>query len=388
MSLVPDEKLPAILLVDDQELNLKLMAAVLDDLRCEVVSSTSGREALRMLGEREFALVLLDVRMPDMDGFTVARHIRENTALQTIPIIFVTGATNSEESLFRGYESGAVDVLFKPVNTTILASKVQIFLDLHRHKKELERLVRAREQALAELDAFSYSVSHDLRAPLRPLAGFSSILLEDYGDKLDEEGKRLLERIANAAQRMEHIIEELLRLSRISRANVRIERVDLSALAAAVVAEVQTNEPRADKDAVEIVIAPSMTALADSQLLRIALDNLVRNAWKFTSKTDNPRIEIGARPMTEEERERELDDELASPTGTPTCYFVADNGVGFDPKGAAMLFKPFQRLHSVKEFDGTGIGLAIVRRVIQHHGGRIWADAAPNQGATFAFTLS
>jgi len=265
---------------------------------------------------------------------------------------------------------------------------VQIFLDLHQNKKELERLVRAREQALAELDAFSYSVSHDLRAPLRPLAGFSSILLEDYGDKLDEEGKRLLERIASAAHRMEHIIEELLRLSRLSRANVRIERVDLSALAAAVVAEVQTNEPRADKDSVEIVIAPSMTALADSQLLRIALDNLVRNAWKFTSKTDNARIEIGFRPMTEEERDRELDDEPSSPTTTPTCYFVADNGVGFDPKGAAMLFKPFQRLHSIKEFDGTGIGLAIVRRVIQHHGGRIWADAAPNQGATFAFTLS
>lgn len=218
-----------------------------------------------------------------------------------------------------------------------------------------------------ELEAFSYSVSHDLRAPLRSIDGFSQALLEDYSGKLDDVGIGHLNRVRAAAQRMGHLIDDLLTLARVTRIELKPELIDLSALASDISSELQKAEP-ARKG--EFEIQPALTSRGDARLLRVALENLLGNAWKFTGKKPSPHISFG----------------LARIEGAPT-YFVRDNGAGFDMTYSNKLFSAFQRLHDAHDFPGTGVGLATVQRVIQKHGGKIWADAAPNRGATFYFVL-
>ena len=218
-----------------------------------------------------------------------------------------------------------------------------------------------------ELESFSYSVSHDLRAPLRAIDGFSQILLEDHAGGLNAEGRDSLQRVRAAAHRMGALIDDLLKLARVTRAELNREEVDLSALAQDVAAELRNRDSQRQ---VDLEIAPGLRAQADPRLLRIALENLLSNAWKFTGGRDDAQIAFGR-----------LEHE-----GTP-AYFVRDNGVGFDMTYAGKLFGAFQRLHDAREFPGTGVGLATVQRVIHKHGGRIWAQAAPEKGATFYFTL-
>ena len=236
---------------------------------------------------------------------------------------------------------------------------------------ELEQRVQERTAELSainkELETFSYSVSHDLRAPLRGIDGFSKLLVEDYGDKLDDTAKDYLQRIRAAAQRMAKLIDDMLGLSGITRTELNHEPVNLSELARAVGAELQRREP--DRQ-VELLIADGLAAEGDWQLLRVALENLLGNAWKFTGKTPQARVEFGA---TQQDG--------------ATAYFVRDNGAGFDMQYAHNLFGAFQRLHGVREFEGTGIGLATVQRIIHRHGGRVWAEGEVNKGATFYFTL-
>ncbi len=253
------------------------------------------------------------------------------------------------------------------MNPSILRSKVQVFLDLYVNQRRLADEVEAHKRTLADLDAFNYSVSHDLRAPLRHLSGFTQMLLEDCGDKLDERARGYMSRIQGAAQRMTALIDDLLRLSRISRAQLKVQSVDLSSLAETIIGELRTGDPGRD---VVFHAEPGIVVRGDSGLLRIVLENLLRNAWKFTGKKPHCRIELGRRIDQEE-----------------TVYSIRDDGVGFDPGYASKLFQPFQRLHSNTDFEGTGIGLAIVHRIIGHHRGRIWVEASPDQGATFYFTL-
>jgi light-regulated signal transduction histidine kinase (bacteriophytochrome) len=231
---------------------------------------------------------------------------------------------------------------------------------------ETRRQAQAAETANKELEAFSYSVSHDLRAPLRGIDGFSQALLEDEAAHLTPTGQDYLKRVRAGAQRMSELIDDLLRLSRVSRADFKKERIDLSALVALVVAELRKAQPRD----VKVVIEESVSAYADPRLMRITFENLLGNAWKFTSKSDAPHIEFGARKE-----------------GGELVYFVRDNGAGFDMKYADRLFGAFQRLHTDKEFPGTDIGLATVQRIVLRHGGRIWVDAAVGEGATFQFVL-
>ncbi len=219
-----------------------------------------------------------------------------------------------------------------------------------------------------ELAAFAYSVSHDLRAPLRGIDGFSQALLEDYADKLDAEGQDYLRRVRAASQRMGQLIDDLLKLSRVTRAQVRRETVDLSSLAQVVAAELEQREPERQ---VEFVIGEGLITKGDARLLRVMLENLLGNAWKFTAKHPRTRIEFR---VTQHKGE--------------SAYFVRDDGVGFDMAYADKLFGAFQRLHSADEFEGTGIGLATVQRIIHRHGGRVWAEGAEEQGATFYFTLA
>lgn len=235
----------------------------------------------------------------------------------------------------------------------------------------LDQRVRERtvqlEAANREIEAFAYSVSHDLRAPLRSIDGFSQVLLVDYGTKLDDEGKDHLRRVRAAAQRMAGLIDDMLKLSHVSRGELAIEAVDLSAIARAVAGELRDSQPAR---AVEVSVADGVSVRGDARLLRAVMENLLSNAWKFTGKTDAARIEFAA-----QERDGEL-----------VCR-VSDNGAGFDMAFAGGLFSPFQRLHQTAEFPGNGIGLATVKRIISRLGGRVWAEGARGKGATFYFTL-
>jgi PAS domain S-box-containing protein len=236
----------------------------------------------------------------------------------------------------------------------------------------LEQRVRERtaelEASNQELDAFAYSVSHDLRAPLRSLHGFSQVLIEDYADTLDETAVGYLHRLQANAVRMAQMIDDLLRLSRTTRVELRRATVDLAELANTIVEELRAAEP---ERIVDVSVLEGLTTSGDVHLLQLALHNLLANAWKFTANRPNARIELGCQT-----------------DGTEVVFFIRDNGAGFDPRYAKKLFEPFQRLHSAKDFDGSGIGLAIVSRVVRRHGGRIWAESTPDQGAVFFYTLS
>lgn len=236
--------------------------------------------------------------------------------------------------------------------------------------KTLEHRVAARtvelESVNRELESFCYSVSHDLRAPLRGIAGFTHILQETCEASLDDTSRGYFQRILTATSRMGELIDDLLKLSRVNREEFRQEDVPLSELAAAVAADLRQNHP---DQIVELTITPNLHARGDARLLRIVLENLLGNAWKFTSKTASPRITLGSQKED-----------------AGTAFFVRDNGAGFDMRYAGKLFGPFQRLHRLTEFPGTGIGLATVQRIIHRHGGRVWAEAAVGQGATFYFT--
>jgi light-regulated signal transduction histidine kinase (bacteriophytochrome) len=233
---------------------------------------------------------------------------------------------------------------------------------------ELQNLTARLKSANEELEAFAYSVSHDLRAPLRSIDGFSRIVLEDCSARLDDNGRKHLARVRAASQRMGELIDDLLKLSRTVRTEMRIQKLDLSALGRETVANLQEAEPARP---VEWVVAPGLEAVADRALMRLVLQNLLGNAWKFTGRrAGGARIEFGRQEG-----------------GDGPAFFVRDNGAGYDPKFADKLFVPFQRLHAQEEFAGNGIGLATVQRIIHRHGGRLWAEGQPGQGATFYFTL-
>jgi PAS domain S-box-containing protein len=278
----------------------------------------------------------------------------ESRAMGVAPDLFARRKDGSEF---------AVDVALNPVETNEGAMVVSSIVDITTRKRMIEELERKNE----ELEAFTYSVSHDLRAPLRSIDGFSQALIEDCADKLDEQGKDYLRRIRAGAQRMGGLIDDLLQLSRIDRVQLRREPVDLSGLAHLVIAELRSSN---HAHAVEVQVRDGLTVEADSHLLRIVLENLLGNASKFTSKTQDAKIQFGVDTLPE-----------------GPAYFVRDNGAGFEMAYAAKLFGVFQRLHGQEDFPGTGIGLVTVRRIIHRHGGRVWAEGLPGAGATFYFTL-
>lgn len=406
-----------ILLVDDRPENLTALEAVLDGLGQHLVRATSGREALRALLHDEFAVVLLDVQLPGMDGFEVASLIRAREHTQHLPIIFLTAIDKGDRQVAQGYALGAVDYLFKPFDAHILRAKVGVFIELCQQRRQIQRLnqdlerrvaartrelqvanddlarevaerkqaeaairelnaqleqrvgerTRELEAANSDLRAFSYSVSHDLRAPLRRIEEFGRLLEEEHHERLDEDGLMCVSRLRAATRQMQDLIEDMLKLSQVASAEISHEPVDLSALASQIVAELRHAAPQRN---VAVHIQEGLTATGDVGLLRLALQNLLSNAWKFTGRRENPQITFGAR----EENDQRV-------------FVVRDNGAGFDMALADRLFEPFHRLHGTREFPGTGVGLAIVARVIHRHGGQIWAESKPDAGATFSFTL-
>ena len=270
-----------------------------------------------------------------------------------------------------------IEISLSPLETedsTLVSSAIRDVTERKRAEDELRALNDSErrhaaqlEVANKELEAFSYSVSHDLRAPLRSIDGFSSALMEDYADQLDDQGLSHLKRIRAATLRMAQLIDDLLKLARVSRSEMRTEAVDLSALANGVLAECRKTEPSRQ---VECVVQKDMVGHGDQRLLSLVLENLLGNAWKFTSKTPLAKIEFAATAQDGEE-----------------VFFVRDNGAGFDMAYAEKLFGAFQRLHAAADFPGIGVGLATVQRIVHRHGGRVSADGAEGKGATFSFTL-
>jgi two-component system sensor histidine kinase/response regulator len=386
-----------ILLVDDQPEGLLTLEAILGGLGHNLEKARSGREALRQVLARDFAVILLDVQMPGMDGYETAALIRERPASHHTPLIFLTASHTADVQMIRGYSVGAVDYLFKPLDADVLRSKVAVFIELAKQsalirkqtaalverEAEARQLAEARAQLLAdleqknremaavnkELEAFSYSVSHDLRAPLRSIDGFSHALLDDYADKLDENGQKYLRHVRESAQHMGELIDGLLSLARVTRSEFRREAVNLSQIASDIGARLQHRCSSSARQ-VELRVDDGLSATGDARLLENVLENLLGNAWKFTSKRPQARIEVGESVQD----------------GVP-AFFVRDNGAGFDMSYANKLFGAFQRLHAATEFEGHGIGLASVSRIVQRHGGRIWAEGQVGAGATFYFTI-
>jgi len=367
-----------ILLVDDDATKRFALTAILAPLGQNVVEAASGADALRQLLKQDFAVILLDVRMPGMDGFEAAQLIRQRPRSELTPIIFVTALDRAETDMGRGYDLGAVDFVFAPVVPAILRAKVSVFVELYkaqqelrRYRTQLERLVQERTTALTainrELEAFSYSVSHDLRAPLLSFDSLNQSLLKDYGDSLDPRAKDYLQRMRRASERMTSVFDGLQTLFRLTSGEIHRETTDISAMAADIVAEMRAADPERK---VDVGIAEGLTVFGDPRLLRILMTNLISNAWKFTSKEAAGRVEIGAEIVDGDTR-----------------LFVRDNGVGFDMIYAHKLFGAFQRLHSQSDFPGVGIGLATVRRIVNRHGGRAWAEGAVGEGATIYFVL-
>jgi PAS domain S-box-containing protein len=518
----PPETGIRVLLVDDHRENLLALEAVLKDLGHEIVSAASGPEALKRILEQDFAVILLDVRMPGMDGFETAALIRQRERSRHTPIIFMTAVSKGETHVDKGYAVGAVDYIFKPFVPEILRAKVAVFVDLFRkteqirrqserlrliegreHRRELaqmraqrsrffslsldmmcvvgfdgfprelsaswetalgwpreelldmrfddlvhpddrvaarersrelrsasggtlswenrimcrdgsfrwllwsaagfarekvyyaaarditerrnmeeavrglnaelERRVRERtaelEAANKELEAFAYSVSHDLRAPLRKMDGFSDILERRYADALGEEGRRLIKIIRSNCLRMGELIDDLLSFSRLGRKELMRSEIDMTALARSVLEDLLKTETGR---AIEVRLASLPPARGDAAMLRQVFFNLLSNALKFTRRRADPVVEIGAADVD---------------GAAESAYFVRDNGAGFDMRHADKLFGVFQRLHTAEEFEGTGIGLALVARIVKRHDGRVWAEASPGEGATFRFAL-
>jgi signal transduction histidine kinase len=328
----------------------------------EVTSVADGLEALEVVRNNLPDIVVSDVMMPRLDGLGLVRALRSDPTTASIPIVLLS-ARAGEDSTIAGLDVGADDYLRKPFSAPELLARVRTHVDLARARHEM---LAELERANQELDAFSYSVSHDLRAPVRAMSGFARLLEEDYGGVLDVQGKEHVARIIRNAGRMTTLIDDLLGLARITRATMSSEDVDLSDLATSVIADLRHESPNRD---VGVVIEHQLIARGDRELLRIALVNLLGNAWKYTLRSAHPTIELRRSPDS---------------AGT---FFVRDNGAGFDMAHATRLFAPFQRFHSPTEFEGTGIGLATVQRIIGRHGGRIWAEAERGTGATFFFSL-
>ncbi len=361
-----------ILVVDDEAPNMRALCHTLRDQGYATEGFTSGQTALLEIAPKRYDLVLTDLMMPGMDGITFLQ-----AAMQRDPDVMgivMTGA-GTISSAVEAMKAGAFDYLLKPFTLAVLLPVVARALSVRTLRLEnaaLQRGMRERTEALEvanrELEAFSYSASHDLHAPLRSISLYSSILEEDHAAVLNDDARQILGRIRANALRMGQLISDLLVLSRMSRSSLTLEAVDLTALAKEAVASLRELEPQRQ---VEVVIADGISARGDRGLLRVLLDNLVGNAWKYSGKQPEARIEIGVR-ATEQ---------------PPLAIFVRDNGAGFDMANAQNLFAPFHRMHRADDFPGSGIGLSIVARIIQRHGGRNWAESAEGQGATFSFTL-
>lgn len=403
-----------ILLVDDREDSLFSMETILEPDGYQFVKANSGRQALKiLLTEFDFALILMDVKMPNLNGFETAALIYEREKLRHIPIIFITANNYGEENIFRGYKTGAVDYIYKPVNSDLLRTKVAVFIDLHRKNhqlmvqeqklkainKSLENEVTERktseemvkqlnrqlldnitllESANRELDRFAFMASHDLQEPLRKIRTFSDLLSMKFKDALDSDAVAYIKRIQNAAERMQTLIKDILAFSRISSEKDTFVHSDLNLIMQEVLADLEV--PVQEKKAT-IEIEPLPAIDVNPGLIRPLFYNLVGNAIKYSKKDVAPVIHVrseimAAKPGTSQD-----------PAMSWCRITIQDNGIGFDQVYAEQVFDMFRRLHVSKEFEGTGIGLALCKKIVEKHNGSITAYSVLDKGSTFIVSL-
>ncbi len=420
----PIETKANILIVDDREDKRMAMEAIIEDLGQNIVHAKSGREALRCLLKQEFAIILLDVNMPGMDGFETAHLIRERKSLENIPIIFVSAISDAETHVSRGYSLGAVDYILAPIVPEILRTKIAVFVELYKITEqvkrqaedlrlahsELEIRVKQRTEELAvvneslqmeikerqraeqslrelnvelerrvsdrtsellnanqEMEAFTYSIAHDLRAPFRQIYGYTEILSEDFAAALPEQVQGYVKRIGAKANNMGQMMDDLLKLFGIAKQTFDYQEVDLGKVVQEVIVSIKSGLE--DRE-IEWHLGNFPTLRCNYGLMKQVFDNLISNAVKYTRPRRPARIEIGYDRINDED-----------------VFYVSDNGVGFSMEYVHRLFGVFQRFHRAEDFEGTGVGLALVSRIIRKHGGRIWAESKVDQGATFYFTL-
>ena len=396
-----------ILLVDDREDNLMAIESILTQDGYSFVKASSGREALKvLLSEYDFALILMDVKMPNLNGFETASLIYEREKLKHIPIIFITAHSYGDENVFKGYRAGAVDYIYKPINSDLLRAKVSVFIDLYRknhqliaqeqkliainknleaeiaERKNSEEKVKALnlqllqnidklEAANKDLDRFAFMASHDLQEPLRKIRTFGDRVASKYSTLLDEDGKKYLERMQNAAQRMQSLIQDILTFSKISVHEKQFVKYDLNTLLSEVIAELEL--PIKEKDfTVESDTLPVIAV--NPGLIRPLFLNLISNAIKYSRKDVKPYIKIRS--------------DKGEGNDSKYCrIYFEDNGIGFDQKYSEQIFRMFTRLHHRNEVDGTGIGLALCKKIVEEHNGFISARSKENEGSVFIVSL-
>lgn len=401
---VPQPDTVKILLVDDKPENLVALEAVLDGLGQELIKAQSGKDALRACLEHDFAAILLDVKMPDMDGFETAAMIREREQSKDTPIIFLT-ALKSEEHLFRGYYMGAVDYLYKPIVPEVLRSKVAVFVDLSRKNvilrknrdaleqknaelqqevaermraeadvrrlnAELERRVEERTRELSrmndELRQFAYVASHDLQEPLRTVASYAQLLARRYRGKLDQDADEFIAYMVSGVTRMHTLLNDMLAYSRVTESRDRpLAPANLNAV---VQSALMNLDLTISENHAAVHVDPLPTLHGDEIQLTQVFQNLIGNAIKYKSE-EPPQISI-----TAEEGQDEW------------TICISDNGIGVDPQYSERIFGIFKRLHG-RELPGTGMGLAICKRIVERHNGRIWVEPGNGAGSRFCFTL-
>jgi signal transduction histidine kinase len=360
-----------LLIVDDEAAQMRALCDTLGVEGYATQGFSSARLALESLRPGEFDLVLTDLMMPEMDGISLIDAARKIDA--TLGAIVMTGHGTIDTAV-QAMQSGALDYILKPFKLNVILPVIARALDVHRLRREnallQEREARRSEELAAayqDLESFSYSISHDLRAPLRSINSFAQILEEDFADRHGEEERRVIGIIRKGSRKMDQLITGLLEFSRAGRERLDLGHIDMTALAGAAAAEVVAGysgpEPRID-------IAELPAAAGDATVIRQVWCNLIGNALKYSAKRQEPRVKISG----------QIEDGEA-------IYRVEDNGAGFDMRYADKLFGVFQRLHRAEDFSGTGVGLAIVHRIITRHGGRVWAQGTPDAGACFQFAL-
>lgn len=387
-----------VLLVDDRDENLFALETILKDENYQLIKAHSGKEALAfLLKDLDFHLIIMDVLMPGMNGFETAALIYNREKLKNIPIIFLT-AMDIEGNIYKGYQAGAIDYISKPIIPELLKVKVRAFVELSEKNRQLihqEKMLRAAnrkleweiaERKLSEakvkalnedlakkleqlqsLDSFNYSISHDLMSPLNSITGLTGLLQTMYPEKFDNEVLEIVNHIMGSVDRMSNLIKDLLSFSRQANAEISKADVSMEKIVKEVMEEIALTMPVADA---EIVIHELPSAYCDNSMLKQVWANLISNAIKYSQKKPQPKVEIGGIQKNGE-----------------LIYFVKDNGAGFNMAHYNKLFSIFQRLHSESEFNGTGIGLAVVKRIIERHDGRIWAESEVGKGSEFYFTL-
>jgi two-component system, sensor histidine kinase and response regulator len=367
---------PKILIVDDRPENLYALQKTLAPLGVDVLQAKSGNDALGLALDYEFCVAILDVQMPKMDGYELAELLRGNQGTATLPIIFVSAVYSDEYHHRKGYDAGAVDFISKPFIPEILLSKIKVFIDLYQQRQQLQNLVgelnRANQQlelVNKELQTLSYSVSHDLRAPLRAIDSYSRMLADALAQtEISSDVGHFMHTLRDNVIEMNALLEGLLKFSQLAFQPLAIREIEMKAIAQKVLDELMATE---SGRRIEIKLGELPNAFADPIMLAQVFNHLISNALKFSQKQKAAQVEVS----------------FLIKDGQ-SIYFVRDNGVGFDMRFAEKLFSIFQRFHPSTEFAGTGIGLACARRIILRHGGEIWAESQPNEGATFFFTLS